>query len=182
MRSRQRTHGKALTPGQLRRKIADLPAHQSLTVDYEDALRARSARLRPTWYATQKQHWLGWLSGYDGPGAYGRSNWDRSAEFVYNHICCPPMLVWLAEAAGVPAAGVRQAIASALSRSNRGAQCAAIRHVIPWDEIEARMERARFETSAGRRLSGEKIAYARSFAAKLRDEAREFRAPEGPRV
>ena len=139
MRSRTRTRGKALTPRELRRKIAGLPALQSLAVDYEHTLRARSARSRPTWYATQKQHWLGWLDGYDGPGAYGRSTWDRSAEFVYNHICCPPMLVWLAEAAGVPEAGVRRAMTSALRRSNRGAQRAAIRHTIPWNEIEARL-------------------------------------------
>src|SRR5262245_45052949 len=47
------------------------------------------------WYKTQQEHWLGWLREYSGPGAYGRGNWKRSAEFVYNHIVNPQMLVYL---------------------------------------------------------------------------------------
>jgi hypothetical protein len=27
------------------------------------------------WYRTQKEHWLGWLSQYHGPGAYGAKGW-----------------------------------------------------------------------------------------------------------
>src|SRR5258706_9307900 len=46
-----------------------------------------------------------WLSEYNGPGAYSRKAWrGRSAEFVYNHIGCPPMLLWLAEVTGLPKA------------------------------------------------------------------------------
>lgn len=26
------------------------------------------------WYDTQKEHWLGWLADYDGPGYYGRQH------------------------------------------------------------------------------------------------------------
>jgi len=59
-----------------------------------------STPVRPVWYETQKQHWEGWLREYDG--AYGRSAWDRTAESVYNHIQCAPMLLWLAEAGGIP--------------------------------------------------------------------------------
>ena len=44
------------------------------------------------------------------------------------------------------------------------------------DEIEAKMDAARFATEAGRRLAGERIAYAKEFAAKLRAEAAEFGA------
>ncbi len=42
------------------------------------------------------------------------------------------------------------------------------------DEIDARMDGARFATEAGRRLAGERLAYARDFAARLRAEAAEF--------
>lgn len=42
------------------------------------------------------------------------------------------------------------------------------------DEIDAKMDAARFATEAGRRLAGERIAYAKDFAAKLRAEAAEF--------
>src|SRR5687768_1490863 len=42
------------------------------------------------WYLTQKEHWLGWLSGYDGPGAYGRKGGPhQDAMFAYNHIVEP---------------------------------------------------------------------------------------------
>ena len=54
------------------------------------------------WYRTQKEHWLGWLEGYDGPGAYGRTQANRDAKFAYNHIVEPKMLLWLVDAAGVP--------------------------------------------------------------------------------
>ncbi len=43
------------------------------------------------------------------------------------------------------------------------------------DEIDARMDAARFATGAGRRLAAGRIAYAKDFAAKLRAEAAEFR-------
>ncbi|MCM3874870.1 MAG: hypothetical protein NEA02_00475 [Thermoanaerobaculia bacterium] len=42
------------------------------------------------------------------------------------------------------------------------------------DEIDRRMDAARFVTEAGRRLAGERIAYAKDFAARLRAEAAEF--------
>jgi hypothetical protein len=43
------------------------------------------------------------------------------------------------------------------------------------DEIDARMDGARFATGAGRRLAAGRIAYAKDFAANLRAEAAEFR-------
>jgi hypothetical protein len=93
------------------------------------------------WYTTQKEHWLGWLSEYDGPGAYCRKTVSgRSAEFVYNHINCPPMLLWLAEAAGVSKRNVLAAKRSALAaRRSRGAHCSVIRKAIPWPMIEERI-------------------------------------------
>jgi hypothetical protein len=87
---------------------------------------------------------MGWLSEYDGPGAYGRKSWGgRTAEFVYNHIGCPPMVLWLAEAAGVPKKDLLAAKRFALSGGrNRNSHCALIRRSIPWSTIEKRLRAA----------------------------------------
>ena len=92
-----------MTPKSLHRKISKLRVKAPITASYGRALVARGVwDDKGVWYTSQKEHWLGWLSEYDGPGAYNRKSWKgRSAEFVYNHIGCPPMLLWLAEAAGV---------------------------------------------------------------------------------
>ena len=90
------------------------------------------------WYKSQKEHWLGWLSEYDGPGFYNRQNAKRSAEFVYNHINCAPMVLWLGEAFGISKTKVSKAKSAALSAGSAlSSQCAAIRKVIPWRMIEA---------------------------------------------
>jgi hypothetical protein len=125
----------------LRQSIGGLVANQPLTAGFEVELVERTTARR-VWYRSQKEHWLGWLDGYEGRGAYGRKIWHRSAEFIYNHIGCPAMLVWLAEASGIPRKQVSRAIASALrSRSNFAAQCAALRLAIPWHDVERRLRR-----------------------------------------
>jgi hypothetical protein len=92
------------------------------------------------WYSTQKQHWLGWLKEYNGPGYYERKDWNRDAEFVYNHIVCPPMVLWLGEASGVPPIVVRRATKAALDApASLSAKAAAIRRVIPWSLIVERL-------------------------------------------
>jgi len=48
------------------------------------------------------------------------------------------------------------------------------------DEIDARMDAARFATAAGGRLASERIAFAKEFAAKLRAEAAEFGTTAAP--
>jgi hypothetical protein len=48
------------------------------------------------------------------------------------------------------------------------------------DEIETRMDAARFATEAGRRLAAGRVAYAKDFAARLRAEAAEFEPLEVP--
>jgi hypothetical protein len=132
-----------MSPQTLRRRIRNLPARPRLTTELEHVLRGNQPRT--VWYKSQKQHWLGWLRGYDGPGAYGRKDWHRSAEFVYNHICCPPMVLWLGDASGVPKATVANAKAAVLRASpNLSAQCAAIRRNIPWTEIEKRLRTTRY--------------------------------------
>jgi hypothetical protein len=117
-----------------------------MTASYERELVVRGIwDDKGVWYTSQKEHWLGWLSEYDGLGAYGRKTCrGRSAEFVYNHIGCPPMLMWLAEAAGVSKAQILNAKRFALSKQrNRAAHCAVIRKIIPWPTIEERLRAPR---------------------------------------
>ena len=88
------------------------------------------------WYTTQKQHWLGWLSEYDGPGAYGRvPGQQRDARYAYNHIVEPKMLLWLIAAAGINPDLVNAARASAAGLATLQQQSAAIRKHVPWDEV-----------------------------------------------
>jgi hypothetical protein len=62
------------------------------------------------WYESQKEHWIGWLLGYQGPGAYGRKRHDVSdAKSVYNRLVCPEMLLYLAKGSGVSAKLMREA-------------------------------------------------------------------------
>ncbi len=98
-----------MTPLILRRKILPLQSKPPITAAFERALIKKG-----TWtsegvsYTSQKEHWIGWLSEYNGPGFYGRkATAGRSAEFVYRHVVCPPMLLWLAEATGVNRSIVR---------------------------------------------------------------------------
>lgn len=88
------------------------------------------------WYLTQKQHWIAWLGEYAGPGAYGRdASKKRDARFAYNHIVEPKMLLWLIEASGLEARAAR--------RVDKGdtmmRQSAAIRKVVPWEEVEQQL-------------------------------------------
>jgi hypothetical protein len=131
-----------MTPKSLRTRISKLPSVAPVTEGYAQTLIARKIWSdNGVWYSSQKEHWMGWLSEYDGPGAYGRKNWNgRTAEFVYNHIACPPMLFWLAEAVGVPRKNLVAAKRSALSDGrNRASHCALIRKTIPWSAIEERL-------------------------------------------
>ena len=128
-----------LTPSSLKRKILKLRATLPHTSAFEGALTGRGLwNTRGVWYGSQKEHCIGWLAEYNGPGYYGRSNWKRSAEFIYNHIVCPPMVLWLGEAVGIPETTVRKAKRAALLAGPRlPAQCAAIRRVVPWEMIQA---------------------------------------------
>ena len=79
----------------------------------------RHTRRKDPWYHTQKEHWLGWLAEYDGPG-------------YYNRVVNPCMILWFGEATGVSRNVVKAAAADALAaKDNMGAQSAAIRRHIP---------------------------------------------------
>jgi len=129
-----------MTPAELRRAIRKLREDQPITQKLEQLLAISRQQRQPPWYRSQKEHWLGWLSDYDGPGYYRRRNWHRSADFVYNHIGCAPMTLWLGEAVGVPYRVVQKASAAAQrSGANANSQCRAIRALIPWGAIEQRL-------------------------------------------
>ncbi len=85
------------------------------------------------WYTTQKEHWLGWLREYDGPGAYGRvPGKQRDARFAYNHIVEPKMLLWLIEAAGVSKDLVEATQRASAEGASLMQKSGAIRRVAPW--------------------------------------------------
>jgi hypothetical protein len=118
---------KALSVRALRQAIASLPSDRP--------------RITPgKWYRTQQEHWLGWLRDYDGPGAYGRKSQEkRDARFAYNHIVEPRMLLWLILACGVAASRVKAAREAARRAPTMMQQSAAVRRLVPWDEVEARL-------------------------------------------
>lgn len=90
------------------------------------------------WYRSQKEHWIGWLSEYDTPGAYGRdASVFRGASDVYNRVQCAPMLFWLLEALGAPNEQLDRAFDSVVQAPKKGApQCAALRTIFPWSEVD----------------------------------------------
>ncbi len=88
------------------------------------------------WYKTQKEHWLGWLSEYHTPGAYGRQTIKtRDAKFAYNHVVEPEMLLWLIEAARVKEDLVAVVKREATKAESMMRQSAIIRRHIPWTVV-----------------------------------------------
>lgn len=88
------------------------------------------------WYKTQKEHWLGWLKEYHGPGAYGRKGASRrDARFAYNHIVEYRMLLWIIETAGVEPKLVKKAKSVVDDKKTLQANSAAIRRIVPWEML-----------------------------------------------
>jgi hypothetical protein len=143
------SHSKKIeTPLQLRAAIGRLSPESPHTNRFAAMWRERGGgqqERKEVWYTTQQEHWLAWLSQYDGPGAYDRKGTNLSASFAYNHIVNPQMLVYLAEAAGVADALVDDAVEAALaSSSTMSSMSSAIRKMIPWELVETRLvERSR---------------------------------------
>ncbi len=132
------------TPQDLRRVIEDLSPKSPITDRFSAQWRKGGRRgggqqeQGKVWYRTQHEHWLGWLEGYSGPGAYSRKDHRRTAEFVYNHIVNPQMLIYLAEASRLPRPLVHRAARAALAHATTmSAMCAAIRREISWRMMEA---------------------------------------------
>lgn len=107
-------------------------------------------RERPgKWYRTQQEHWIRWLSDYDGPGAYGRTNPSpRDARTVYNRVVEPGMLLYLASAAGVDGELVQTAEREAAVANSLMQASGRVRRLIPWELLAAHLP----EPSLWRRL------------------------------
>ena len=90
------------------------------------------------WYLTQREHWIGWLTEYNGPGAYERkTHFGRDAEFAYNHVVQPEMLVYLAEASSVDSTLVSRAKQILRGKGTLMQKAGAIRKVLPWPIVAA---------------------------------------------
>jgi len=88
------------------------------------------------WNDTQYGHWLGWLASYQRQ-AHGIKEANRSAEFVYNRVSSPRMLIYLAEAVGLSSRRLELATTAALANTKSLAtMSAAIRKVISWRTVE----------------------------------------------
>lgn len=126
-----------MTPRALRMVLGELPASCPIADAYEQRFRAGPGR-RP-WYRHQKEHLLGWLGEYEGPGAYNRTSRNLDAKHAYNHFQCPPGLIWMAEALGEDPIVVDRAMAAAVAEATGGkrpaTQCRVIRELIPWARI-----------------------------------------------
>ena len=129
-----------LRPKHLRHRIKQLDANTLRYRELELALE-EGVGFGGAWYSSQKEHWLGWLGEYDGPGAYGRAGVPRrDARFVYNHIQCAPMLLWLAEAGNVPSDDLDRAFKAVVAAPKRNAsQCAALRKILPWEDVSEKL-------------------------------------------
>jgi hypothetical protein len=93
-------------------------------------------------YATQKEHWLGWLDPAAGTGTYPRQTGsNRDARDVYNRIVEPKLLIWLIAAAGVPTELVQAALNEADSKPKLASKSAAIRRHVPWEVVAAALRR-----------------------------------------
>ena len=88
-------------------------------------------------YKTQKEHWLGWLREYHGPGYYGRQDsTPRNAKLAYNRIVEVKMLLYLAKASGVSSRRLAKVCAAERAAPSLQAKSGAVRKVIPWEVIE----------------------------------------------
>ena len=126
-----------MTRDQLRRKIVKLARATPRTATFETAAGAVRGVV-DRWHGRQKEHWLRWLADYNGPGHYDRATWEGvSAEQVYNRAVNPSLLVWLAEASGVPRNTLDDGIRAALGAGKTMmAQSGAFRRVVPWEMVE----------------------------------------------
>ncbi|MGJ5117563.1 hypothetical protein [Bradyrhizobium oligotrophicum] len=83
-----------------------------------------------------QESWLGWLDGYDGPGYYNRSDWDRDARFVYQHLNSAPAIIWLNEAAGIAPELIEQALRAIRPGADHPQMLAKIaRQILPWERL-----------------------------------------------
>jgi len=166
-----------MTPSDLRRLILKLPKEGRYTAKLEKAIGLKNQ------YRSQKDHWLGWVGEYDGPGAYGRGNWNRDAEYIYNHIQCAPMLLWLGEALGVSELALQKAYRAAIAAGkNYARQSAALRKEIPWIVIAAAInssdyfmsKKERRQTDAYKKQVGSRINFRTEETPEFKKDVMEY--------
>jgi len=138
-----------MTPCELASKISNLPNRAPITAELTSLLRNPdpndSAGIK---LPNRKKQWLGWLGTYEEPKYYRRKDSIRTAQFVYNHLLAPEMVLWLGEVSGVSEAVVRNAKKAACSvQPNPATRCAAIRKIIPWKIIEYRLNKPTVDDS-----------------------------------
>jgi hypothetical protein len=92
--------------------------------------------VKTTWYENQGEHWQGWVNGYEGAGAYNRKNNRRTAKFIYNHIMCPPMYIWMAETIGINENLILDMVDEANKTQRYQEQCKIMRKYLPWKIAE----------------------------------------------
>jgi hypothetical protein len=92
--------------------------------------------VKTTWYENQGEHWQGWVNGYKDAGFYNRKNNQRSAKFIYNHIMCPAMFVWMAENVGIDKKIILQAVDEANKTEKYQTQCRIMRKYLSWEMVE----------------------------------------------
>ena len=94
------------------------------------------------WFKTQKEHWLGWLNNYDGPGAYGRQpGMHRDARYVYNHVVNPYMLLYLIDALAMPPDIIVSAELACKVGKTLMEKSGLIRKIVPWSAVHAASEK-----------------------------------------
>ena len=116
--------------------IRKLPEHGMYSKKLE--AHKRLAINRIPWYKSQKEHWLRWLGDYDGPGFYNRKTHSgRDAKYIYNHIMCSPMVLYLPEALGVSQALIKKAFSEVIKAKDpsMAKQCGIIRKSIPFELV-----------------------------------------------
>ena len=124
--------------------IKHLPEHKQYSQKLES--HPLLAINRDPWYKSQKEHWLGWLGDYDGPGFYQRkTHAGRDAKYIYNHIMCSPMLLYLPEAIGVSTELIKKAYDEVIKTNDpkMAKQCRTIRTIIPFELVEKELVKYR---------------------------------------
>ena len=84
-----------------------------------------------------KDHWIGWLQSFREEGYYKRKRFGNvRVKSIYNSLHCPNMLIWLAEASGVPEQLIYGSLSSIDPIAHPASICGTIRKAIPWELIE----------------------------------------------
>lgn len=123
----------------LKRRIAGFPEALPLSTAFERRARV-GVGYQGKWYRSQREHWLGWITVKERKDGLDLASSPASRR--WGGLASPPMLIWLAEAAGLPAERVQAAAEAALAvigdtGKESAAAAKAVRNVLPWLEVEA---------------------------------------------